>query len=91
MPASVPEVEQPPPSCWQVPLQTVFVPHAVPLGLKVQPWLEFIGAPTMHWPALLQVRGVVVTDWVPAVLQPPPDWVQFPVDELVPQSRPLGL
>ncbi len=90
MPASVPVVEQPPPVCTHMFDHTVVVPHPVPDGLKVQPWLDVIAAPTTHWPAALQVRGVVVTTCVPAVAQPPPDWVQAPVDELVPQSRPLG-
>ncbi len=87
----MPVVEHPLPVWVQVPLHTVLVPQAVPDGLKVQPWVIVIGLAVTHWPEPLQVREVVVTICVPAVLQPALDCVQAPVIIVVPQSRPFGL
>ncbi len=54
-------------------------------------WVVVIGLAVMHWPVASQVREVVVIVCVPAVAHPPPDCMQVPVIELVPQSRPVGL
>ncbi len=55
VPASEPVVAQPPPTCTQVPPQTVLVPHTTPVGLKVQAREVAVVPVTMHWPAEVQV------------------------------------
>jgi hypothetical protein len=90
-PLSVPVVEQPPPICAQVPLQVVPLPHAAPIGLKVQPCDVEVGMPVTQVPALSHTRGVVVSICVPMVLQTAPAWLHAPGVVVVPQSRPVGL
>ena len=73
VPLSVPLKEHVwPPGGVQVPLQTVLVPHEMPLGLKVQ-LREVAAIPvTKHAPAAEQVLEFTVPASVPVVEHTPP-------------------
>ncbi len=83
----VPLVEHPPPDWLQVP-GAELLPQSMPAGLKVHACDVEVGVPVTQVPIPLQVRGVVTSGWVPLVEQPPPDWLQVPGAELLPQSKP---
>lgn len=78
----------------QVPLQVVVLPHAMPLGLKVQA-REVPALPvTLQAPAALQVLELMVPASVPLVVHAPPVELcaHVPVHTVFePQGVPLGL